>query len=157
MILTRSDIFRLSPSVYAILYSVTVNYNCTTSIHPFEAFTAAFAPGQISTLDPFVTGWNAKPYDFNDMPCGPPGVDLNGQPYRPSFAPPPLLFSKLSEAGLDVEGCHFMPFSDPLSAIQTAGAVNGPQITPREGPVQVKKAAATADVAPQAAVKTPAP
>ncbi|KAL6714322.1 hypothetical protein ACLMJK_007745 [Lecanora helva] len=147
------------PSVYAIIYHFTADNGCSTVGNAFDTFTASFAPGDISTLNPFVTtSWDAQPYDFSDFPCGPPGLDLEGQPYRPQFAPPHALMEQMGGQGLaDYADCAFYPFADPFGVLQPMGGMNGPKIERRDDPEPATQAAAAAQAPPQSPVKTPAP
>ena len=150
---------RISPLVYAAVYSFSANNSCGQVGQTYDTFLASFAPGEVSTLDYGGNDKVPKPYNFDDLPCGPPGIDLHGMPYRPSIVPPAALFAQLQARGkyFGYLGCEFPAYVDDLIAIQQVTSVNGPTLPPRQLPGQRTKAAAAAHGVPLAPRRTPGP
>ena len=149
--------WRQSPTVYAILYSITVTPSgdlYPTSI-TFGALTTSYAQDQISTQgDTFPSG---RVMNFSDMPCGPQNlrVDLDGKPYRPIILPPPGI---LGQMGDNYSSCVLEPVIDPSYALIAADRVNLPilPVSPSDHPMQ-RRSPATAHMIPQTPAKTSEP
>ena len=97
----------------------------------FDTFTGTFDPSDISSVSCASQGCIFTAYDFNDMPCGPGGYDLNGQPYRPYLYPPKGLAEQM-DIPPDCVSDLWLAWTDPAIALVTAKqGVNGPKLPPR--------------------------
>ena len=167
------------PSIYAVVVSFTATNGCQQIGNAFDTFTASFAPDELS----IVTWAPGEIYTnlYADAPCGPPGYNLNGNPFKPWFAPPHALFDQMGGPGYG--GCQIGPWRDPsYTLVPDNGPINEPDLPSRVRPrlyedrdVEARglhqlvhadptntpdlphhvRAAATAHVAPQAPAKTP--
>lgn len=168
----------MSPSIYAIVISFTASDGCQIIGKTYDTFTGSFLPEEVSIV-PWAFGVFTNLYA--DVPCGPPGYNLNGKPFKPEFAAPHALFDQMGGSAYD--GCEIEMWKDPsYTLVQDNGAINGPDLPsrvkprlyegrdvearglhqlvdadPTNGPdlPQDGRAAATAHVAPQAPAKTP--
>ncbi|KAF6222495.1 hypothetical protein HO173_013403 [Letharia columbiana] len=74
----------ISPSAYALFFSITINNGCGSILAIHATSTASFAPNQLSTLDK-----SGTPQSFNlgDLPCPPSSVILEpGKSFQPLFS-----------------------------------------------------------------------
>ena len=169
----------MSPSIYAIVISFTATDGCRQIGNAYDTFTASFPPEDLS-----IVTWAPGELFTNhyaDAPCGPPGSNLHGKPFKPWFAPPHALFDQMGGPGYG--GCEIDGWRDPsYTLVPDNGTINGPDLPsrvkprlyegrdvearglhqlvdadPTNGPdlPQDGRAAATAHVAPQAPAKTP--
>ena len=112
---------RQSPSIYAVFPSIMASDGCKQIGNGYSHITASFAPGELSTID----GHATKVFDFDDLPCPPPGIDLTpGETYAPLIAPPSFIWS------LDPAFSTCIPGSnqglDPPIAVHTTSGPDGP-------------------------------
>lgn len=147
--------------MYAIVISYTASDGCKQIGRAYNSFTASFDPSDITTYN---ADGSKDIFNSADMPCGPEGVDLNGQPYQPWFAPPPGLFDQMGGALYQgVSQCTFPAWIDPPIALPTArGGVSGPDIGAGPHPYNPhhprnRRAPAAAHDVPHAPAKTSGP
>lgn len=120
----------------------------------YGPITTSFAPGELSTID--IGGRSTNVYDFADLPCPPPGIDVPaGKPYAPLIAPPSFIW------GLDpaFSGCipGYSQGVDPPTAHPTAPGLGGPGDPGVAPPRRDLAGHAHPHAASWGPVKTPAP
>lgn len=114
---------RVSPSIYAIFPSIKASDGCNQIGKGYGPITTSFAPGELSTID--IGGHSTNVFNFADLPCPPPGIDvISGQPYAPLISPPPFIWS-LDPA---FSGCipAYSQGVDPATAVFTTQGPQGP-------------------------------
>lgn len=130
-------IYRVSPSVYAIVVSFTASNGCSQVGIATDTFTASFAPDELKTVTwaPGLTNVNS----YTDAPCGPPGFDGHGRSYQPRFYAPHALFDQIGGPGY--AGCYFPPWDDPpIRLVTDDGIINGPDLPQKVKPRRHKRA-----------------
>ena len=151
-----SDLSRDPSLVYVAFYSITVLNDCGLIKRTFNTFIGSFGPSKIQTIEKQGTVWSTGPYDFTDLPCGPPGMNSNGLVYSPNLAPPSGLLSQMN-----ITGCTDLDlslFPDKMKALHRVQGVNPPHPPGiHHGRIAIRKAAATAHRVPRTAQKTTAP
>lgn len=101
-----------------------------------------------------------KSFNFVDMPCGPEGVDLHGQPYQPFFVPPQALFDQLggSQEGEIYENFSTPAWKDPVYTLMSVtNGVSGVKLPSHPHIEGHKSTAAVAHVVPLAPKETRPP
>ena len=120
----KTSSYRIFPSIYAIVVSLTRSDGCQQIGRTFDTFTASFAPDQLTTITD--SSGNVAANDFGNAPCGPPGWVPSGQPYQPWFKAPQALFDQLGDLGYSY--CAFPELPDPSTAFVTIpGPIKGPE------------------------------
>ena len=112
----------------------------------------SFASGELSTI----ADESTNVFDFADLPCPPPGVEIpSGSTYAPLISPPPFIF------GLDKAFASCIPGKgqgvDPPYAAPTVDGLGGTGCAGRGGCRRDFDARAHAHVAPWAPTKTAEP
>ena len=117
----------------------------------YGPITKSFAPGELSTI----ADGTASVFNFADLPCPPPGVELSGSVYAPSIAPPPFIFDLDKAFATCIPGRN--QGVDPPIAAVTVSSLNGPGPAGLGGHRRDLGAHAHAHVAPWAPTKTAEP
>ena len=112
---------RESPSIYAIFPSIMASDGCNQIGKGYGPITTSFAPDELSTI----AGGSTNVFNFADLPCPPPGVEVPpGETYAPLIAPPAFIW------GLDPAFSGCLPGRsqgvDPPTAMPTADGLGGP-------------------------------
>ena len=113
---------RQSPSVYAIFPSIIASDGCKQIGNTYGPITTSFAPGELSTIA--IGGHSTGVFNFQDLPCPPPGIDVTpGEAYAPLISPPPFIW-KLDPA---FSGCipGYSQGVDPPHALTQGGGLGG--------------------------------
>ena len=124
---------------------------CTQIGGTYGPIVQSFASGELSTI----AGDSTNVFNFADLPCPPPGIEvLPGSPYAPLISPPPFI------RGLDPAFASCIPGRgqgvDPPYAAPTDSGPQGPGCAGR-GCRRDFGARAHAHVAPWAPTKTAEP
>ena len=150
-----NDDNRVSPSIYAIFPSIMASDGCNQIGKGYGPITASFAPGELKTID--IGGHSSNVFNFADLPCGPPGIDLEpGKVYAPLIAPPDFIWD-LDPA---FSGCipGYSQGVDPPTAVTTdANGIPGPVAGVHRPGRRDLGARAHPHVAPWAPTKTAGP
>lgn len=115
----------------------------------YGPITTSFAPGELSTID--IGGVSTNVFNFADLPCPPPGIELPpGETYAPLIAPPSFIFDLDPAFSTCIPG--YSQGVDPPHALPTAaGGLGGP------GPVGGGPRRRDLEGLPWGPMKTPAP
>lgn len=149
-----------SPSVYVIFTSFYLYDGCGTKLlqASFD-LTTSFASGELSTVATAPGGGlSTDAFDFDDLPCPPPGVQVEaGQPYRPLLAPPAFV-TALPGWNPNFDNCDPGHGIDPPTALTSAlGGLPGPGFPGMPLPPRDVRAYAHPHMAPRAPTKTAGP
>lgn len=88
----------------------------------YGPITTSFAPGELSTIDIGVYSTNS--FNFNDLPCPPPGIDIpSGETYAPLISPPPFIWDLDPAFSTCIPG--YSQGVDPPTALTHADGLGG--------------------------------
>ena len=89
----------------------------------YSSITTSFAPGELSTID--IRGHSTNVFEFTDLPCPPPGIDVpSGETYAPLISPPPFIWDLDPAFSSCIPG--YSQGVDPPIAVHTTNGPAGP-------------------------------